>query len=134
MKILSAAPWGTTLVSPVTTVTPAARAAAAISPATRSRSAIGNPSSMINPTLRYWGSAPHMARSLTVPLTARSPMLPPGEKDGVNHIAVGGKGQALAADGQHSAVIELGKNRIVEQGQQEVLGELVRNLAAAAMI
>ena len=36
----------------------------------------------MNPTVRKSGTAPHMARSLTVPLTARSPMLPPGKNSG----------------------------------------------------
>ena len=36
----------------------------------------------MNPAVRYSGFAPHMARSLTVPLTARSPMQPPGKNNG----------------------------------------------------
>src|SRR5690606_9575897 len=40
------------------------------------------PSSRISPQDRKAGRAPLMARSLTVPLTARSPMLPPGKNSG----------------------------------------------------
>ena len=82
MKQPSALPFCTTLVSPVTIDTPAAWAAAAIEAAIRCRSATGNPSSRMKPHDRYSGRAPDMARSLTVPLTARSPMSPPGKNSG----------------------------------------------------
>ena len=62
--------------------TPAALAAAAMAPTTRSRSATGKPSSMTKPAERAKGWAPHAARSLTVPLTARSPRHPPAKKIG----------------------------------------------------
>ena len=48
----------------------------------RRRSATGKPSSRMKPADRYSGRAPHTARSLTVPLTARSPMSPPGKNSG----------------------------------------------------
>ena len=37
---------------------------------------------MMNPALKYFGLAPHMARSLTVPLMARVPIVPPGKMSG----------------------------------------------------
>ena len=40
--------------------------------------AVENPSSRIKLALSQSGSAPHILRSLTVPLTARVPMSPPG--------------------------------------------------------
>src|SRR5919204_4096211 len=79
----SAAPRSTTFVSPATTATPAARAAAPIDAATRRRSAIAKPSSTTKPAVRWSGRAPATARSLTVPFTASSPMSPPGKKSGL---------------------------------------------------
>ncbi len=75
-------PLSTTFVSPVTRGTPTAEQAAAIEATTRSRSRIGKPSSRRYPALRKSGSAPHIARSLTVPWTASEPMSPPGKKAG----------------------------------------------------
>ena len=75
-------PRSTTFVSPATIDTPAAPAAAAMEAAIRRRSATGNPSSRMNPADRNAGRAPHIARSFTVPLTARSPMSPPGKNSG----------------------------------------------------
>ena len=40
------------------------------------------PSSRMKPQDRWLGTAPLIARSLTVPLTARSPMDPPGKNSG----------------------------------------------------
>src|SRR5215207_474833 len=48
----------------------------------RSRSATGRPSSTMNPAESATGRAPAIARSLTVPFTASSPMSPPGKKRG----------------------------------------------------
>ena len=47
-----------------------------------SNSSKGRPSSKIKPQLRYCGTAPFIARSLTVPHTANLPILPPGKKVG----------------------------------------------------
>ena len=83
MNIPSPLPRSTTFVSPVTIVTCARCAARAIDCTTRHSVAIGKPSSRIKPTLRYKGRAPAMARSLTVPFTASSPMSPPGKNSGL---------------------------------------------------
>ena len=82
-KSLSQAPLGTTLVSPVTMATPADAADLAMSAATRSRRSRESPSSSTKAQVRYFGQAPSMATSFTVPCTARVPMLPPGKKRGV---------------------------------------------------
>ncbi len=82
IKILSQLPLSTTFVSPVTIVTPACPAASAMADIIRCRSLMGNPSSRIKPALRPSGWAPVMQISFTVPLIARSPMLPPGKKIG----------------------------------------------------
>ena len=49
---------------------------------TRQSVSMGRPSSRMNPALSQRGCAPHMARSLTVPLMASEPMSPPGKKSG----------------------------------------------------
>ena len=71
------------VVSPVTTLTPAAAAASRMDSVIAVRWATSKPSSRMNPAVRYCGVAPDTARSLTVPLTARSPMLPPGKNNGL---------------------------------------------------
>ena len=75
-------PESTTFVSPVTIDTPAVRAAAPIVSAMTPSSSSGMPSSRISPTESAKGVAPLTARSLTVPLIARSPTFPPGKKRG----------------------------------------------------
>ncbi len=82
MNILSPLPRSTTLVSPVTTCTPAAAQACLMLTSTSQNSCIDSPSSKMKLRERYWGMAPHIARSFTVPLTASSPMDPPGKKMG----------------------------------------------------
>ena len=82
MKIPSPLPRSTTFVSPVTMRTPDSSAAARMAVTMVQSCSIGNPSSRMNPTERARGVAPHMARSFTVPWTARDPMLPPGKKGG----------------------------------------------------
>ena len=82
MKILSPLPLFTTFVSPVTICTPARSAARRMAKRISCNSVMGKPSSIIKPTLSTFGSAPAMAKSLTVPLTANSPMFPPGKKTG----------------------------------------------------
>ena len=82
MKTPSPLPFSTTLVSPVTTGTPASRDAAAIDSTMRFRSASGKPSSRMKPAARYSGTAPDIATSLTVPCTDRQPMSPPGKNSG----------------------------------------------------
>ena len=85
MKIRRRCRGPTTLVSPVTIGTPARAAAAArIDATTRRRSASGK--SLLEDEARATGTAgraPPIARSFTVPLTASSPMSPPGKKSGV---------------------------------------------------
>ena len=82
MYIPSAAPRSTTLVSPVTTGTAAAAAAAAMSATTSRRTSTGRPSSRTKAAESATGRAPIIARSLTVPCTARCPTEPPGKRKG----------------------------------------------------
>src|SRR5665213_1241316 len=83
MKMPSALPRSTTLRSPVTMRTPALRAASRIDATIRPSKAVSSPSSSTKPALRQVGRAPHMARSLTVPLIASRPMSPPGNTSGL---------------------------------------------------
>src|ERR1041385_2321739 len=83
MMIPSSSPRPITFVSPVTMVVPASAHAWRIESWIRSRSARRNPSSITIAEVRPSGrTAPIMARSLTVPDTARRPMSPPGKKAG----------------------------------------------------
>ena len=79
MYIPSAAPRSTTLVSPVTIEIPTVAAASAMSATMPRRSSIGNPSSSTKAADSATGRAPIMARSFTVPCTARWPADPPGK-------------------------------------------------------
>ena len=79
---LSTFPRSTTLVSPVTMLTPASAAVRLIDVMILSRSAIASPSSMMREREMYSGRAPDIARSFTVPQTASLPMSPPGKKIG----------------------------------------------------
>jgi len=47
------------------------------------KSEINNPSSIIKLAVKYLGTAPLTARSLTVPATASLPIFPPGKKSGL---------------------------------------------------
>ena len=83
IKTPSALPRSTTLVSPATTGTPAAREAAPMDRTIFSNNATSKPSSMMNPAVSDSGSAPMTATSLTVPCTANWPISPPGKNKGV---------------------------------------------------
>ena len=90
MNTPSPVPRSTTFVSPVTTVTPGARARPRRIDATmRRRSASGRPSSRMNAAGEAQRPAPLIARSLTVPCTASLPMSPPGKNSGRDHERVG---------------------------------------------
>ena len=79
----SARPRSTTLVSPATICTPAACAARAIASTSERSSSAGSPSSSTSDSVSASGLAPDTARSLTVPLTASSPIDPPGKRNGL---------------------------------------------------
>ena len=81
--ISSVAPRSTTLVSPPTISTPATVAASAIACTSAHRTSELSPSSRIIDTVSATGRAPETDRSLTVPLTASSPIDPPGNRSGL---------------------------------------------------
>lgn len=83
MKMPSPCPVSTTLVSPVTSRTSAASAAVPTASAMRAISASAVPSSRMNAVESAIGRAPDIARSFTVPFTARSPIEPPGNTSGL---------------------------------------------------
>ena len=72
-----------TFVSPATIRMPASRAVSAIECAISRTRSISVPSSRIQPHVRYFGTAPRIRRSFTVPQTARRPMSPPRNFTGV---------------------------------------------------
>src|SRR5262249_24704126 len=78
----SALPCSTTFVSPPTIGTPARRAAAPAASSSARRTAVGVPASTMRLQRSARGTAPATARSFTVPLTARSPIEPPGKRSG----------------------------------------------------
>jgi hypothetical protein len=83
IKIPSAFPAGTTLVSPVATLTPVLAASSAMLFIIFLRSSKANPSSIINPRLKNKGLAPITDKSFTVPATHNFPMSPPLKKTGL---------------------------------------------------
>src|SRR3954451_18098806 len=80
--IPSACALSTTLVSPATISTSSARAAAAIASTSARSTPASSPSSSTSDRVSATGRAPAHARSLTVPLTASSPIEPPGKRRG----------------------------------------------------
>ena len=80
--ILSPLPRSTTFVSPVTTCTPALSAVHLMDSTIFSKSSTGSPSSIIKEQLKYFGTAPHIAMSFTVPQTESLPISPPGKNIG----------------------------------------------------
>src|SRR4051794_18744313 len=79
----SACPRSTTFVSPATMRTSAASAARAIASTSARSTSASSPSSRISARLSASGRAPPIARSLTVPFTASSPIEPPGNRSGL---------------------------------------------------
>ena len=77
--------------------------------------------------------APLMARSLTVPFTARSPMLPPGKNSGRTTNESVEKAIRPSADIEHRRVAEAGERRVAVARQEHVVDQLGRHRAAAAV-
>ena len=121
--IWSAWPRSTTLVSPDTISTPAAVAARAIASTSARSTSASRPSSRIIASVSASGRAPAIARSLTVPLTASSPIEPPGKRSGLttNESVVTTMSPAARA------VRELGHP---EGGREQALDQRLRRLAA----
>ena len=134
MKTPSPWPASTTLVSPVTSRTPAAARPRRDRLAPRGRPRpVSMPSSRMKPPERS-GRAPLMARSLTVPLTARSPMLPPGKNSGRTTKESVEKASRTPPSGEHRGVAELGASTSPPKaGSEEVLDQLGGHGPAAAV-
>ena len=139
MKIWSPLPRSTTLVSPVTSVTPASSQAARIDATIRRRSVSGSPSSRMNAADRNSGRAPPTARSLTVPCTASRPMSPPGKKSGrttkesVVKAMRGPSRRCLPPRRDGRLVLQRRQHVVAEGGQEDALDQVGRQLAAAAV-
>ena len=82
MKIPSAQPFGTTLVSPQTILAPEMLNSFAMLLTIVLSLSISKPSSIITLQLKYCGCAPIIAKSFTVPAMANLPMLPPAKNNG----------------------------------------------------
>jgi hypothetical protein len=76
-------------------MTPALRAACAHGAISASRIGVGRPASSTKLTTIASARAPETARSFTVPLTASSPMDPPGKRSGLDDKTIGGHGDAM---------------------------------------
>src|SRR4051794_7771597 len=100
----SACPRSTTFVSPATMRTSAASAARAIASTSARSTSASSPSSRISARLSASGRAPPIARSLTVPLTASSPIEPPGKRSGLttNESVVSATPSTMAASASSS--------------------------------
>ena len=118
MYMPSAAPRSTTLVSPVTIETPAAAAASAMSATIPRSESMEKPSSRTKAADRASGRAPSMARSLTVPCTARWPTEPPGKRT-ADDVGVRAERQSLPRGQGDGGGVGLLGARIVGEGRQE---------------
>jgi len=78
----SALPCSTTFVSPPMIETPALRAAIAIASISLSSALVGKPDSRMSVAIKAIGRAADTAKSFNVPLTASSPIEPPGKRSG----------------------------------------------------
>ena len=83
--------------------------------------------------LRNFGSAPETARSLTVPLTASSPIDPPGKNSGCTTKESVLIARARAGGVEHRRIAQIFKRGIAEGGKKQMLDQLVAELAAAAV-
>ncbi len=110
--------------------TPAAAAASRMDSVIRVRSATGKPSSRMKPADRYSGVAPATARSLTVPLIARSPMLPPGKNSGetTNESVV--SATVAPPTSQPGGVLQRLEQRVAERVEEDGLDQGLGRLAA----
>ena len=57
-----------------------------------------------------------------------------GKEDRVDHVAVGGEGEAAGRHGQHRAVLEAGEDRVVQAGQKDRLDQVPAGDPAAAVV
>ena len=120
----------------MTSWTPAASAALPTAVATRPISVSGVPSSRMNAVDRYSGVAPDMARSLTVPLTARSPIDPPGKNIGLTtneSVENASRAPPVSPAPTHRRVAQLGVGGAAERRQEQVLDELAGHRPAASV-
>src|SRR5688572_1249529 len=93
--------------------TPAVSAAAAIASTSARSTPASSPSSRISARLSASGRAPAIARSLTVPLTASSPIDPPGNRSGLttNESVVSARSPSTVAASASSSMPKAGASR-----------------------
>ncbi len=91
------------------------------------------PSSMTKPAESASGRAPETARSLTVPLTASSPMSPPGKKSGLTTYESVVKASRVPLELEQRGVAERVEQRVAELLEEQPFDERPRRLAAGAV-
>ena len=87
----------------------------------------------MRPRLRYSGSAPQTARSLTVPWTASLPMSPPGKNERADDVAVGRQDHAALDRRQHRPVGQRPQELVVEGREQDLADQPARQPRALAV-
>ena len=100
--------------------------------ADRRSSAIAKPSSMTKAAASASGRAAAVARSLTVPATARRPMSPPGKRSGCTTCASVVKAMRPAGR-QRGRVVEPLEHGVGERRHEDVAHQVAVELAAAAV-
>ena len=106
----------------------------AIASTSARRTSASRPSSRIIETVSASGRAPAMARSLTVPLTASSPIDPPGKRSGLTtklSVVIASRG---ATERNRARVAERRqRRRLCERRHEQPLDQRLRRLAAGAV-
>ena len=133
MYMPSALPCSTTLVSPPTIATPGGAAASAMARTSASRTSVGRPASRTKVTTSVWALAPETARSFTVPLTASSPMEPPGKRKRPDDETVGGDRDAGSVDVDVGGVAEWSGSGPEKQRREQAFHEPAAGLASGAV-
>ena len=113
--------------------TPAARAAAAIERAMRSRSAVGKPSSRMKPAERASGVAPAIAEVVDRAVDGQLADVAAGEEERRYDEGVGGERQPRLPVEDRAASSERLEQRVAELAQEERLDQVVGRLPAGAV-
>ena len=133
MKILSALPRSTTFVSPVTSVTPAASAASRIDCTTR-REIVHRQAFLEDEADREMQRA-RAAHGEIVDRAVDGQLadVAAREKDRADDVGIGAEGEPRVADGKERAVVKRFEQVVAELRQDDVLHQLLAQLAAAAV-
>ncbi len=133
MKTPSPLPRSTTLVSPVTMVTPAAAAASAMEAATRRRSFDGKAffDDESGAQIERRGAA--HGQIVYRAMDRERADVAAGKEQRLHHERIGSEGQSHAADFENRLVVQAVEHRIREQRQKDVAQQVRAQSPAAAM-